>query len=81
MARKVKKMTAKDKVILATIVRCGHARRDHNGEFALEVNISVTPWRIARLEELGFVAPNDDNLIPGMPPETWSATEAGRNAV
>lgn len=81
MAKAVKKLTAKDKVVLAVIVKNGHIRRDLNGQFWTETDFPTTGWRISRLEALGFVAPNADALIPGEPPQTWSATEAGRNAV
>jgi len=75
MTAKTRKLTNRDKIVIAAIKRCGFLALDLSGQPALETSFAVTPWRMSRLVDLGYLEPSGDALIKGMPSQTWMLTE------
>jgi hypothetical protein len=69
MARVAKNLTKPDEIYLKAISRYGYVTVDASGldSAGVEGDQAVTPYRVRRLIELGYLVASKDGLLDGCP--------------
>jgi hypothetical protein len=80
MSIKAKRPTNKDLAVIGEIRKTGFVTVDTTSGIGLETSFAVTPYRLARLLELGILIPGDDALFEGASPQTYRLKGAGNAA-